>query len=165
MRCLLNIWGVMLFLRLSWVVAQAGIGNYEKKKENVSYRFHAIFLPFPLGEAILLISITTAVTTITSLSMSAISTNGLIKGGKYQRIRTCYILSIRTMVGKNVSTSVDTFFFLHCLWCQLIRLITCRRWHILHDFQITGTRIRRFYRTYIFFGECSRLLHVRCWIL
>lgn len=25
-RCLLNIWGVMLFLRLSWVVAQAGIG-------------------------------------------------------------------------------------------------------------------------------------------
>lgn len=25
-RCLLNIWGVMLFLRLSWVVAQAGVG-------------------------------------------------------------------------------------------------------------------------------------------
>lgn len=24
-RCLLNIWGVMLFLRLSWVVGQAGI--------------------------------------------------------------------------------------------------------------------------------------------
>ncbi|KOX69963.1 Bumetanide-sensitive sodium-(potassium)-chloride cotransporter [Melipona quadrifasciata] len=58
LRCLLNIWGVMLFLRLSWVVAQAGI-----------------------GEAVLLILTTTAVTTITSLSMSAISTNGLIKGG------------------------------------------------------------------------------------
>ncbi|XP_076640568.1 sodium chloride cotransporter 69 isoform X2 [Colletes latitarsis] len=58
LRCLLNIWGVMLFLRLSWVVAQAGI-----------------------GQAILLIFTTTAVTTITSLSMSAISTNGLIKGG------------------------------------------------------------------------------------
>jgi hypothetical protein len=27
-RNLLNIWGVMLFLRLSWVVAQAGIGKY-----------------------------------------------------------------------------------------------------------------------------------------
>lgn len=27
MRCLLNIWGVMLFLRLSWVVAQTGIGR------------------------------------------------------------------------------------------------------------------------------------------
>ena len=26
LRCLLNIWGVMLFLRLSWVVAEAGIG-------------------------------------------------------------------------------------------------------------------------------------------
>ena len=24
MRCLLNIWGVMLFLRLTWVVGQAG---------------------------------------------------------------------------------------------------------------------------------------------
>jgi Amino acid permease len=26
-RCLLNIWGVMLFLRLSWVVGQAGVGK------------------------------------------------------------------------------------------------------------------------------------------
>lgn len=26
-RNLLNIWGVMLFLRLSWVVGQAGIGS------------------------------------------------------------------------------------------------------------------------------------------
>ncbi|KYQ51345.1 Bumetanide-sensitive sodium-(potassium)-chloride cotransporter [Trachymyrmex zeteki] len=58
MRCLLNIWGVMLFLRLSWVVAQTGV-----------------------GQAVLLILTTTVVTTITSLSMSAISTNGLIKGG------------------------------------------------------------------------------------
>ncbi|KAF5270292.1 hypothetical protein FQA39_LY08403 [Lamprigera yunnana] len=57
-RCLLNIWGVMLFLRLSWVVAQAGT-----------------------GEAILLILTTSTVTTITALSMSAISTNGIIKGG------------------------------------------------------------------------------------
>lgn len=58
MRCLLNIWGVMLFLRLSWVVGQAGI-----------------------GQGIFLILTTTAVTTITALSMSAISTNGVIKGG------------------------------------------------------------------------------------
>lgn len=48
----------MLFLRLSWVVAQTGI-----------------------GEAILLILTTTIVTSITTLSMSAISTNGEIKGG------------------------------------------------------------------------------------
>ncbi|CAH1173712.1 unnamed protein product [Phaedon cochleariae] len=57
-RCLLNIWGVMLFLRLTWVVAQAGI-----------------------GQSILLILTTTVVTTITSVSMAAISTNGVIKGG------------------------------------------------------------------------------------
>ncbi|PSN39491.1 Solute carrier family 12 member 2 [Blattella germanica] len=48
----------MLFLRLSWVVAQAGI-----------------------GQGILLIGATSIVTTITALSMSAISTNGVIKGG------------------------------------------------------------------------------------
>jgi Amino acid permease len=29
MRCLLNIWGVMLFLRLSWVVGQAGKNYFE----------------------------------------------------------------------------------------------------------------------------------------
>ncbi|CAG4955548.1 unnamed protein product [Parnassius apollo] len=58
MRCLLNIWGVMLFLRLSWVVGQAGV-----------------------VQAILLILTTSVVTTITALSMSAISTNGVIKGG------------------------------------------------------------------------------------
>lgn len=58
MRCILNIWGVMLFLRLSWVVAQAGI-----------------------VEGVILILTTTVVTTITALSMSAISTNGVVKGG------------------------------------------------------------------------------------
>lgn len=58
MRCLLNIWGVMLFLRLSWVVGQAGV-------------FEGCFL----------ILTTSVVTTITTLSMSAISTNGIIKGG------------------------------------------------------------------------------------
>uniref|UniRef100_A0A6P7F146 Bumetanide-sensitive sodium-(Potassium)-chloride cotransporter n=1 Tax=Diabrotica virgifera virgifera TaxID=50390 RepID=A0A6P7F146_DIAVI len=57
-RCLLNIWGVMLFLRLTWVVGQAGI-----------------------GQSIVLILTTTVVTSITALSMSAISTNGVIKGG------------------------------------------------------------------------------------
>ena len=57
-RCLLNIWGVMLFLRLSWVVAEAG-----------------------LGQALLVILLATVVTSLTTLSMSAISTNGQIKGG------------------------------------------------------------------------------------
>ena len=59
-RCLLNIWGVMLFLRLSWVTGQAGIG---------------------LGSLIVLLA--TVVTVITSLSMSAICTNGIVRGGEY----------------------------------------------------------------------------------
>ncbi|KAL4227820.1 hypothetical protein ACF0H5_013257 [Mactra antiquata] len=57
-RCLLNIWGVMLFLRLSWVTGQAGIGL-----------------------ATLVILLSSVVTVITSLSMSAICTNGIVKGG------------------------------------------------------------------------------------
>ncbi|CAL1284610.1 unnamed protein product [Larinioides sclopetarius] len=57
-RCLLNIWGVMLFLRLSWVVGQAGIGL-----------------------ASLIIILATVVTILTTLSMSAICTNGEVKGG------------------------------------------------------------------------------------
>ncbi|XP_020283623.1 bumetanide-sensitive sodium-(potassium)-chloride cotransporter isoform X2 [Pseudomyrmex gracilis] len=56
--CLLNIWGVMLFLRLSWVVAQAGI-----------------------LQSIIIIGISAIVCVITTLSLSAISTNGEVKGG------------------------------------------------------------------------------------
>ncbi|KAK7482628.1 hypothetical protein BaRGS_00026127 [Batillaria attramentaria] len=57
-RCLLNIWGVMLFIRLSWVVGNAGVG---------------------LTSVIILLS--SVVTTLTALSMSAICTNGEVKGG------------------------------------------------------------------------------------
>ncbi|KAL9968204.1 hypothetical protein ACROYT_G026551 [Oculina patagonica] len=56
--CLLNIWGVMLYLRLSWVVGHAGIG---------------------LATVIVLLS--AVVTTLTTLSMSAVCTNGEVKGG------------------------------------------------------------------------------------
>lgn len=48
----------MLFLRLSWVTGQAGIGL-----------------------ACIIIVISTVVTVLTSLSMSAICTNGEVKGG------------------------------------------------------------------------------------
>merc|ERR1711892_1567917 len=58
MPCLLNIWGVMLFLRLTWVIGQAGI-----------------------VQGLLLMTIANVVTTITTLSMSAVCTNGQIKGG------------------------------------------------------------------------------------
>merc|ERR1740117_1717571 len=56
--CLLNIFGVIMFLRLGWVVGQGGIFS-----------------------AIGIILISTIVTTLTTLSMSAICTNGEIKGG------------------------------------------------------------------------------------
>ncbi|KAL3866005.1 hypothetical protein ACJMK2_043346 [Sinanodonta woodiana] len=57
-RCILNIFGVMLFLRLTWIAGQAGVG---------------------LATVIVLMS--TVVTTITTMSMSAICTNGEVKGG------------------------------------------------------------------------------------
>uniref|UniRef100_A0A8D0RCG9 Solute carrier family 12 member 2 n=1 Tax=Sus scrofa TaxID=9823 RepID=A0A8D0RCG9_PIG len=57
-RCMLNIWGVMLFIRLSWIVGQAGIGL-----------------------SVLVIIMATVVTTITGLSTSAIATNGFVRGG------------------------------------------------------------------------------------
>ncbi|KAK2511461.1 Slc12a2 [Columba guinea] len=57
-RCMLNIWGVMLFIRLSWIVGQAGIGL-----------------------SVLVIGMATVVTSITGLSTSAIATNGFVRGG------------------------------------------------------------------------------------
>ncbi|XP_058851115.1 solute carrier family 12 member 1-like isoform X2 [Acipenser ruthenus] len=57
-RCMLNIWGVMLFIRLSWIFGQAGIG---------------------LG--VIAIGLSVVVTTLTGLSMSAICTNGVVRGG------------------------------------------------------------------------------------
>merc|ERR1719228_2298307 len=58
MRCLLNIWGTMLFLRLTWVVGQAGI----------------IW-------GLVIISLANVVTLTSAISMSAIATNGQIAGG------------------------------------------------------------------------------------
>ena len=49
MRCLLNIWGTMLFLRLTWVVGQAGI-----------------------VWGVVIISLANAVTALSAISMSAI---------------------------------------------------------------------------------------------
>ena len=57
--CLLDICGVMLYLRLSWVVGHAGIG---------------------LATVIVLLS--AVVTTLTTLSMSAVCTNGEVKAGE-----------------------------------------------------------------------------------
>jgi len=140
MRCLLNIWGVMLFLRLTWVIGQAGIGTFEifvVKNNNIlrsnlitikllkgSYIFVfkdfiqtntcinilfwfficimaepywlqvslllLIFWPWFIlclklkyfqVQGLLVIILCNTVTFITAISMSAVSTNGQIKGG------------------------------------------------------------------------------------
>lgn len=57
-RCMLNIWGVMLFIRMSWIVGQAGIAL-----------------------SCMIVAMATVVTTITGLSTSAIATNGFVRGG------------------------------------------------------------------------------------
>ena len=56
MRCLLNIWGTMLFLRLTWVVGQAGI-----------------------VEGLAAIVLANSVTALSAISMSAIATNGQVR--------------------------------------------------------------------------------------
>ncbi|XP_041914609.1 solute carrier family 12 member 2 [Alosa sapidissima] len=57
-RCMLNIWGVMLFIRMTWIVGQAGIVY-----------------------SCLIVAMATVVTTITGVSTSAIATNGFVRGG------------------------------------------------------------------------------------
>jgi len=64
MRCLLNIWGTMLFLRLTWVIGQCGI-----------------------WQGLMVITVCNIVTGLSALSMSAIATNGQIAaGGVYYMI-------------------------------------------------------------------------------
>uniref|UniRef100_A0A7M4EYP7 Solute carrier family 12 member 2 n=1 Tax=Crocodylus porosus TaxID=8502 RepID=A0A7M4EYP7_CROPO len=73
-RCMLNIWGVMLFIRLSWIVGQAGIGL-----------------------SVLVIAMATVVTTITGLSTSAIATNGFVRGVAKWDFRGAYYLISRSL--------------------------------------------------------------------
>lgn len=57
-RCTLSIFGVLMFLRLNWMFANAGVGG-----------------------ALGVIFWSVCVTTLTTFSLSALSTNGIIKGG------------------------------------------------------------------------------------
>ncbi|CAG0912315.1 unnamed protein product [Notodromas monacha] len=66
--CLLNIWGVMLFLRLTWVMGQGGGSNC---------------VPRRIVVGVALLTLCNLVTTITALSVSAVSTNGQIKGAEF----------------------------------------------------------------------------------
>uniref|UniRef100_T1IQU6 SLC12A transporter C-terminal domain-containing protein n=1 Tax=Strigamia maritima TaxID=126957 RepID=T1IQU6_STRMM len=57
-RCLLNIWGPIMFIRLTYIIGRCGI-----------------------IQALLVIALSDVIVVITGLSISAISTNGLVKGG------------------------------------------------------------------------------------
>uniref|UniRef100_A0A8C6VT88 Solute carrier family 12 member 10, tandem duplicate 1 n=3 Tax=Nothobranchius furzeri TaxID=105023 RepID=A0A8C6VT88_NOTFU len=60
-RCMVNIWGVLMFLRLTWITSQAGVVL-----------------------TLVIIAMSVTMTTITALSISAIATNGrVISGGTY----------------------------------------------------------------------------------
>ena len=74
---LLNIWGVILFLRMPWIVANAGIG---------------------LSSIVVILA--TCVTTITALSMSAICTNGEVKGGMFCLKYNYKLIRSRCFVGQ-----------------------------------------------------------------
>lgn len=80
--CLQNILGVILFIRLSWIVGQAGVG---------------------LTLVIVLMCCTC--TTLTGLSLSAVATNGIVKGGGP------YFLISRTL-GPEVGVSIGICFYL-----------------------------------------------------
>ncbi len=80
-RCLLNIWGVIMYLRLGWVVGTAGL---------------------PL--ALMIVIGAVAITFLTALSLSAISTNGAVKGGGV------YYLISRTL-GPQYGGTIGVVFF------------------------------------------------------
>uniref|UniRef100_A0A3Q3KK34 Solute carrier family 12 member 10, tandem duplicate 1 n=1 Tax=Monopterus albus TaxID=43700 RepID=A0A3Q3KK34_MONAL len=89
-HCMLNIWGVILFLRLSWITSQAGI---------------------LLTCLIVLMSVT--VNTATTLSISAIATNGRVDaGGTY--------FMISRSLGPEVGAPIGLVFaFANVLGCAL----------------------------------------------
>uniref|UniRef100_A0A4W6CVQ7 Solute carrier family 12 member 2 n=1 Tax=Lates calcarifer TaxID=8187 RepID=A0A4W6CVQ7_LATCA len=96
-RCMLNIWGVMLFIRMSWIVGQAGIGRFTS---SVRTRL-----------TIAIILMATLVTTITGLSTSAIATNGFVRGGNLVCLspRGAYYLISRSL-GPEFGGSIGLIF-------------------------------------------------------
>jgi solute carrier family 12 sodium/potassium/chloride transporter 2 len=80
--CLLNIFGVIMFLRLGWVIGQAGI-----------------------VQGCLIILMSGVVTGLTTMSMAAIATNGKVKGGG------AYYMISRAL-GPEIGGTIGVLFFL-----------------------------------------------------
>ena len=123
---LLNIWGVILFVKLGWVIGQAGI-----------------------IQTILIILLSTVVTTLTTISMSAICTNGtVLAGGAY------YIIS-RTIgpafggavgmilsIGSMIAVSLYLIGFAQALQINLADQITLKNGDSFHIFNDPTNDIR-----------------------
>eukprot|EP01083_Nonionella_stella_P193396 714331_1 len=102
-NCLLNIFGVIMFLRLGWVIGQAGIG---------------------FGLAIIWLA--AVVVVLTGLSMSAISTNGEVKsGGAYYMISRALgpsvggAIGVIFSIGNSVAIALYVIGFMETLTDQL----------------------------------------------
>uniref|UniRef100_A0A3B5LGE8 Solute carrier family 12 member 10, tandem duplicate 1 n=1 Tax=Xiphophorus couchianus TaxID=32473 RepID=A0A3B5LGE8_9TELE len=106
MRCMLNIWGVIMFLRLSWITSQAGVVL-----------------------TCVIIGMSVVVTSITALSISAIATNGRVKSGG------AYFMISRTL-GPEIGAPIGLVFaFANALACSLHTVgfsLVVR--DLLHDF-------------------------------
>ncbi|XP_050443366.1 bumetanide-sensitive sodium-(potassium)-chloride cotransporter-like [Adelges cooleyi] len=112
--CLLSIWGVMLFLRLPWIVGQAGI-----------------------RDSIIIILISTVIILITTTSLSAISTNGRIKGGGLYFIISRSIgpefgssIGVLLALANTISAAMNTIGF-----CMSLKLLL--QWYDLHNIMDT----------------------------
>lgn len=78
---MLNIWGVILYLRLPWITAQAGIGTSNNTQSLPVYMLDPEIVSLSSGLTWVIILLSSCITGITGLSTSAIATNGKVKGG------------------------------------------------------------------------------------
>lgn len=99
---MLNIWGVILYLRLPWITAQAGIGR-PNQPLLLPRGFHVLFWVYlclnhlsSSGMTWVIILLSSCITGITGLSTSAIATNGKVKGGTLRRPWFCFISKVIT---------------------------------------------------------------------
>eukprot|EP00102_Acyrthosiphon_pisum_P016810 XP_008187908.1 PREDICTED: bumetanide-sensitive sodium-(potassium)-chloride cotransporter isoform X1 [Acyrthosiphon pisum] len=101
-RNLVQIWGLMLFLRVAWVVCTTG-----------------------LISGIVIILFGGAITTITALSMSAISTNGVLKeGGTYFMISRSLGPEFGACIGVIYSIALAAACAMHMVgFCEMVQII------------------------------------------
>ncbi|CAI6365712.1 unnamed protein product [Macrosiphum euphorbiae] len=101
-RNLVQIWGLMLFLRVAWVVCTTG-----------------------LISGIVIIFFGGAITTITALSMSAISTNGVLKeGGTYFMISRSLGPEFGACIGVIYSIALAAACAMHMVgFCEMVQII------------------------------------------